>query len=139
MKKIIVCFVSLFMLFGCAKESGYVGRYGLVERDGYAYLVASWEYPDEKNYDISTHEIDTSNFGKYIDESIKHEGSGIPINYLAGVFGYTKSFMKIEPLKMNVADFSKAKYKKITLTIQDDEGSIYEVTLKYDASIKVEE
>ena len=50
MRKIITFILALVVLTGCSQSSDYYGNYGIAVRDGYAYLIISWEYPDEKDY-----------------------------------------------------------------------------------------
>ena len=136
MRKIITFILALLVLTGCSQSSDYSGNYGIAVRDGYSYLIVSWEYPDEKNYDINTSLIDVSNFGKYIDETIEHRGKGLEIQKIEGAFGFTKRFVKIEPLYIHEQDVKKASRKKIQMSIKDDEGNVYDVELKYSGDIK---
>ena len=43
MRKIITFVLALVVLTGCSQSSDYSGKYGIAVRDGYSYLIVSWE------------------------------------------------------------------------------------------------
>ena len=136
---LLVLLLAIFTVTGCG-DSGYTGSYALLEHDGITYLVVKWTYPSD---DIVGTDfiVDESPLDPYIDESYNTAGGeGLPLNYMEGIFTYERSYFSWHPVKVPPASVSSINGRvSFILTVTGDDGTVYNVTLRYDPAIKVAE
>lgn len=145
MKRLIACLLLMMLvLTGCSggeikDDADSVGRYGLICKGEGSSLVVTWELP-ESNMDV-VHEsaaLDLSRIEKYINPDADLSNCGVVLNTLEGVFTFSRSFMKTQPIGLNESAVKTiiAKNLPIYLQIESTDGRVFKVRLEYDKNIR---